>query len=264
LQFDGLTEPAHRQLRGQPLVDLKLKAIEALAKHRLPSTWVTSVAAGLNDDELGAIVTRALQTPSVRGVSFQPLAYFGRLPDAQINRTGRSTVSGIIRRLEAQMKQMVRREHLMPLPCDVERVAIGYFRKGPNGSFAPILTRQDVLAELGRIPNTLRFRPEDLVLPSSGTGCCGGVAGKILGCLPSSFLQTRSSADRARLVSENTFRLTVASFVDAYNFDLRSCQRECVHVITPDLRKIPFSAYNLYHRSRAATLAAAGCPPRTL
>jgi hypothetical protein len=40
----------------------------------------------------------------------------------------------------------------------------------------------------------------------------------------------------------------VASFVDAWNFDIRSLKRECVHVVTPDLKRIPFSAYCLFHR----------------
>jgi len=44
----------------------------------------------------------------------------------------------------------------------------------------------------------------------------------------------------------------VVSFIDAYNFDMKAMQKECVHVITPDLHKIPFSAYNLLHRSKYA------------
>jgi hypothetical protein len=42
----------------------------------------------------------------------------------------------------------------------------------------------------------------------------------------------------------------VVSFLDAHNFDLKAMQKECVHIITPELRKIPFSAYNLVHRGR--------------
>ena len=49
-------------------------------------------------------------------------------------------------------------------------------------------------------------------------------------------------------VDENTFRISVTSFVDKYNFDERSIQKECVHIITPDLKRIPFSAYNMIYR----------------
>jgi uncharacterized radical SAM superfamily Fe-S cluster-containing enzyme len=40
----------------------------------------------------------------------------------------------------------------------------------------------------------------------------------------------------------------VVSFIDRYNFDMRSQQKECIHFLTPDLRKIPFSAYNMFYR----------------
>jgi uncharacterized radical SAM superfamily Fe-S cluster-containing enzyme len=51
-------------------------------------------------------------------------------------------------------------------------------------------------------------------------------------------------------IDQNTFRISVSSFLDAYNFDMKSMQKECIHVITPDLRKIPFSAYNTIYRGR--------------
>ena len=53
-------------------------------------------------------------------------------------------------------------------------------------------------------------------------------------------------------INDNLFRLSVASFIDAWNFDMKAMQKECVHVITPDLHKIPFSAYNLLHRPKYA------------
>jgi uncharacterized protein YfaS (alpha-2-macroglobulin family) len=52
----------------------------------------------------------------------------------------------------------------------------------------------------------------------------------------------KSKAEKMDYVSENTFRISISSFVDAYNFDLKSIKKECVHVITPDFKKIPFSA----------------------
>jgi uncharacterized radical SAM superfamily Fe-S cluster-containing enzyme len=53
---------------------------------------------------------------------------------------------------------------------------------------------------------------------------------------------------KAEYINNNTFRISVTSFIDKYNFDAKSMQKECVHIITPDLKKIPFSAYNMIHR----------------
>ena len=51
-------------------------------------------------------------------------------------------------------------------------------------------------------------------------------------------------------VDENTFRVSVSSFIDMYNFDMKGMQKECVHIITEDLKRIPFSAYNMIHRGK--------------
>jgi 7,8-dihydro-6-hydroxymethylpterin dimethyltransferase len=254
LQFDGLSDAVYRQLRGRPLARLKLEVLEILAKRGIPTTLVASVAAGINDDEIGATIVQALRTPAVRGVNFQPAAYFGRVPAQLIERTRRMTLSGVMRRIESQMKQMIRREHLIPLPCDADQVAVGYFHTGLNGSFAPMIRRDQVLGSLPQVRNTLRFTPEEMVTLApacAGPGCCSGLAAQIQKFFPKSFFHADRAA-RARMVSESTFRISITSFLDAYNFDLRSCQRECVHVITEDLRKIPFSAYNLYHRTQAS------------
>jgi len=249
LQFDGVSDEANLKLRGRPLLDAKLEALELLSRHEIPTTLVMTVAAGINDRELGAVVVKALETPFVRGVSFQTLAYFGRMPVRPVNRLERATVSGVIRRLEEQMKGMIRREHIGPLPCDPDRVAIGYFFRRSGGGFEPAATRADVEANLGRIENALRFTPGDFC---AGSSCCGGLAGKIARRFPAAFFKMPTAGEQSRFISQNTFRITVTSFIDAYNFDLRSCQRECVHVITPDLRRIPFSAHNMVHRQHTA------------
>jgi uncharacterized radical SAM superfamily Fe-S cluster-containing enzyme len=49
---------------------------------------------------------------------------------------------------------------------------------------------------------------------------------------------------------EHSFMVSIVSFIDNYNFDEKSMKRECVHFITQDLKRIPFSAYNLIYRNK--------------
>ena len=58
------------------------------------------------------------------------------------------------------------------------------------------------------------------------------------------------AADRVQFATDNIFRVTVTSFLDRYTFDLKALKKECVHVLTPDGRRVPFSAYNLFYRER--------------
>ena len=37
-------------------------------------------------------------------------------------------------------------------------------------------------------------------------------------------------------------------FIDAHSFDLRSVKKTCVHIVSPDLRLIPFDTYNMFYR----------------
>jgi uncharacterized radical SAM superfamily Fe-S cluster-containing enzyme len=49
-------------------------------------------------------------------------------------------------------------------------------------------------------------------------------------------------------VHERFFHITIASFLDGWNFDLNRASRECAHVMQPDGTKIPFSAFNTIYR----------------
>jgi uncharacterized radical SAM superfamily Fe-S cluster-containing enzyme len=58
-----------------------------------------------------------------------------------------------------------------------------------------------------------------------------------------------SRKERTRFVDENAFRISIVSFLDAYNMDISSLKQECIHFLTPDFKKIPFSTYNLLYRN---------------
>lgn len=81
LQFDGLDDDIYLALRGMPLLEQKKKAIEVCARLGLGVTLVPTVVKGINDMALGDIIGFACQSvPSVRGIHFQPVSYFGRYP----------------------------------------------------------------------------------------------------------------------------------------------------------------------------------------
>jgi uncharacterized radical SAM superfamily Fe-S cluster-containing enzyme len=51
------------------------------------------------------------------------------------------------------------------------------------------------------------------------------------------------------LGAENLFRITVTSFLDAYNFDVRRVMKCCTHHVLPSGHVIPFCAYNVLYRN---------------
>ena len=81
LQFDGTREETTRILRGAPILELKKEAIRICGELRVGVTLVPTVVRGVNDDDLGGIISFACRmAPAVRGIHFQPVSYFGRYP----------------------------------------------------------------------------------------------------------------------------------------------------------------------------------------
>ncbi|MEQ8154623.1 MAG: radical SAM protein [Clostridiaceae bacterium] len=252
LQFDGLRDDIYINLRKRPLVDIKRKAISNLAKYSVPVTLVCTVAGGLNEKDLGEIIVYGMDEKSVRGVNFQPVAFFGRIDESK--RDNKITLSGILNRIQEQTGGMIKKDDFMPLPCNVERVAITYLFKG-NGGFVPITRNKDMSQYRDLINNTFMFTVEDTIKAlkdenvTFGLVECCDLLRDIKKYIPLGFVM-KSKDKKIEFVDENTFRISVSSFIDAYNFDMKSMQKECVHIITPDLKRIPFSSYNIIHRSK--------------
>ncbi len=214
-------------------------------------TLVATVKKGLNDDEVGAIVKMGMDTKYIRGVNFQPVAYFGRIND--VDPLNRVTLSGILNRIEKQTAGILKKSDFVPLPCHPDKIALTYLFK-QKGKYVPITRKLDIRKKLSLIDNSLSFRPEDLIrksllgLWSASTVMSSAKALKELSCCIPLNITSLSPEERMDFVDENTFRVTVVSFLDAYNFDLKSIKQECIQFVTPDLKRIPFSTYNLLHR----------------
>ena len=107
LQFDGLDDEIYRTLRGAPLTEVKIKAIDRCKDAGLPVVLVPTVAPGVNDHALGDILRFALsRAPHIRGVHIQPISYFGRCgleaPEVRL------TIPAGLRRIEKQTEGLMK------------------------------------------------------------------------------------------------------------------------------------------------------------
>ncbi len=245
LQFDGVTPKASQKLRQKDTTTTLFKALDNLAGVDLPATLVVTVAEEANGQELGEIVAFALKHPIVRGINFQPLTYFGRAEN--LDRSNRITRTGVIQRLEQQTKGLLVADDFVPLPCDVHNIAITMLvRQGR--SFVPVTRKIDARNHLPILDNTLCYYAQDIIKEASGSACCSL---KLLwDGLPfiSTALKGLASQDRTRFANLNTLRITVSQFRDRFNFEQQAIQKECVHVLAPGGKRIPFSVYNMKWR----------------
>ncbi len=252
LQFDGFSEKACEVLRGRNLIDEKMQAIRNLQEAHVPMSLVMTVARGVNEAEIRDVIDFAMSQRFIRGVNIQPVCYSGRL--ANVERINRVTLSGVIENIYSSMPGVFKQGDILPLPCNVERVAVSFLFKDTRGNLSSIADMVDVADYLDDIDNTFAFDLDGILKKGFACSCCGpkiseGFLKKAFSFLPKDFL-IWPKAKKIGYVNEHIFRLTITFFLDRYNFDIKSAQKECVHIITPDLKRIPFSMYNMLYRER--------------
>ena len=111
---------------------------------------------------------------------------------------------------------------------------MGYALK-MEGKTIPLTT----LVDPDQVGNTIRYE-EALSLFS--TAHSPQAAAQILCCLPEIPVPENLSYN-------NLFRIIIMRFMDAYDLDVRSVKKSCVHIVSADAKKvIPFDTYNLFYR----------------
>ena len=243
LQFDGLDDGIYCELRGRPLLAEKRAALDALAAHNIPATLVATLRRGLNLEEAGNLLRYALDHPAVRGINFQCEAFFGRNPRIE-HSSERVTQTEVVSVLANTAGELLGKPDFVPLSCGL---ACMVYLEQISKDWKPV-PRALFNDWKG---NPLTASVEELFDAAASTCLCkgGNLLDKLAKRLPENLMEQPVEI-RSRLVHERFFHVTIASFLDGWNFDLNRACRECVHVLQPDGTKIPFSAYNTLHRGR--------------
>ncbi len=84
LQFDGTTQEKNEHRGVGNLFDVKLQAIENMAKCGIKTTFVTTIVNGVNNDNIGSIVDFAVRNvDKIQTIAFQPVSFTGRDEDIE-------------------------------------------------------------------------------------------------------------------------------------------------------------------------------------
>lgn len=272
-QLDGFGDDVSQKLRGERLVETKMAALEALGRRNVHVTLATTLQGGVNDHEIGPLVHFGLERPWITGINFQPATYSGRhvLPDELENRI---TFPDVIRHIAEQTDGLFCKDDFMPLPCAHPNChSLAYAYRSSKG-VVPLTRFFDARNNLDLLANGISFtraKSRDLILQYLGRkGCCGEG-----GCAPNGADEPNQTfsplplvntnrtdvssitgiaseffdkAINEQLGAANVFRITITSFLDAYNFDVRRVMKCCTHHVLPSGHVIPFCAYNVLYR----------------
>jgi hypothetical protein len=221
-----------------------------------------TAALDVNDDEIGAVVKRALDTPYVGGVTIQPVFGSGRHGDIDPSR--RLTHTGVLARLDGQTAGTVTWRDLTALPCSHPHCcSVGYLLRDDTGTWRSLTSlighdrlkawldlEPDALANRiadDAIPARLRAVVKDSLLdllseqsslshPSMGSiwkdiceNCDLGIG--TLATLAASTLPGQRGRLR-RTLGERVVRITVKPFMDMNTMIEERLTQCCVHVGT--------------------------------
>jgi uncharacterized radical SAM superfamily Fe-S cluster-containing enzyme len=250
LQFDGLDEATHRQIRGRDLRDVKAQALDNCAEAGLTVSLVAAVERDLNDHELGAVIRHGMAHPAVQSVVFQPVTHAGR--HVQFDPLTRLTNSDIIHGIAAQLPDWFAASDFFPVPCCFPTCRSITYLLTDGEHVVPIPRLLDVEDYLAYVSNrvipdlAIREALEKLWSASAviGSEITTGqlqTAVRALGCADACGINLPEALAQ---LTDRVFAIVIQDFQDPFTLNVKQLMKCCVQQIVPDGRLIPFCAYN--------------------
>ena len=265
LQLDSRSPQKNRVLRGEEMTALREGALRLLEKHGVRTTILMTVIKGLNDDEVGSLLSESLSKPFIAGFEAQAMSYTGRGGSTvRFDPMDRITGTDLIHAIEAQTGGLLRRSDFLPMPhphplC----VAVAYLLRLEDGSYLPFariadpqLYREAIAGQFIAAPDE---RHEALLRrcideawasnePVDRTPLVLRALKRMLGELfPSD--RKLSLAERTRIVERHVKHVFVHQLMDDHSLDA-GVLRKCTSMqVLPDGRMIPHCGYRVLHRA---------------
>ncbi len=272
LQFDGLREDIYKKTRARAdLVPIKQQVIDNARKIGLDSiVLVVTLAKGVNDKDLGAIIDYAVKNHDVvRCVNIQPVSMAGRARKDELRKM-RITIPDTMKEIEDQTHGAVDRFDWRPVNWPVPMTkGMGVIRNkvypdftmhpmcgaatflvvGKDGSYKPIMKYMDVdkFADVfwsiyySGVKGSKRVAKLKLakLLPMAKSGLVRNLIKDVV---------TKGSYEALGGFMRRIVMIGIMHFQDVWNFDLDRVQKCAIHYVTPDGKIRCFCTYNSIHR----------------
>ena len=279
LQFDSFRDEFYKKVRGQKLLQKKYKAIDICRNLDMEVILVTTLINGFNDQEVGKIIKFAAQNSDIiRGLIFQPIAFTGRATDNPFQdgwrdwrfaeqvqaQTGGGIAASDLFPMSVMSSpiKIMRKFMKKPWPlfsCSPHCGIVNWIYVSKRGKIIPInhfvnfdKFFQSVLKTAQNVESKSKFSLLSTLFMASMRSLDMFLVTKEVGffTLMRAILKMHISPSYQSLgpLRRRIFLLGCMAFMDRYTFDVSRVQRCVVHYVTPNLKVIPFCAYNNIHR----------------
>ncbi|HEV8638065.1 MAG TPA: radical SAM protein [Chloroflexota bacterium] len=257
-QFDGFASETYRIIRGAPdIFPEKLRALDRLAGIGCGVVLVPAVERGVNDHEVGEIVTFALEHPAVRGINFQPAFHAGR--HGGHDPMARVTIPDVLRWIEEQTGGLFAVSDFVPVPCcfpTCNSVTYAYVEGETVLPLPRVLNVDDYLDYITNrvvpdLSEEIKRALEGLWSSSAVPGSDKAAAEFALSCTACGTFGAgyplagggRTDLDLGA-VADRMFMIMLQDFMDPWTFNQKNLMKCCKEFLLPDGKQIPFCAYN--------------------
>lgn len=280
LQFDSLNGEVYKKLRKRELLEEKLKVIEICRRYDIEVILVPTLINGVNNNEVGEIIRFAAENSYiVRGVVFQPIAFTGRASDGYL--VDEWTDYTFAEEVERQTSNEIKASDLFPVPimtppimvmrkfmkkpwplfsCSPHCGIVNWIYVSKNGRLIPlnhIISFEKFFGELFKLSKSIDSKGKIQILLTLFFAALKSLNWNVvreeIGILNffKTVMRVHVSPTYKSLgnIRRRIFLLGCMAFMDRYNFDINRVKRCVIHYVTPDLRIIPFCAYNNIHRT---------------
>jgi uncharacterized radical SAM superfamily Fe-S cluster-containing enzyme len=262
LQFDGFSDEAYRVLRGRPLAEEKREILKRLQDADLTMSLTMTVAGGVNDGEIPAVLAAFMESPHVVSLMLQPLAFAGR-GAALKGRSIRIGIPEVVDQLAGAGVPPVGRDDFVPLPCshplcyslafylvleDGRRISVGRLLDAP--ALLDVMSNRVVFGLDAAEHERMKAMVYDLWSGPAGAVPEGESVIKTLKGILGQLTQVSgcSCFDPRRvfgLAERRVKSIFIHAFQDAETFDLARVRRCCQAYPQPDGRLLPACVRNV-------------------
>jgi uncharacterized radical SAM superfamily Fe-S cluster-containing enzyme len=280
LQFDGFKDDAYVTLRGRPLLAEKRRILQMLAENNISTSLTMTLAGGVNDDQLPAVVEYLFKTPNVVSLTVQPLVLAGRALAHRETLGGdsvRLTMPDVIAMFDKVWIAPTSAADFSPLPCSHPLCFCqAFYLMLDGGGVVAVERLVDDDQRLDAVANRTVFgldaedqdRMKDMIygiwtrasevqnhsdaIELNESGLCPCMSEKIMKTMRSMLDEMASQkfdAQRMFSISERRIKsIFIHAFQDAETFDLARARRCCNAYPQPDGTLRPACVYNVLGR----------------
>jgi len=251
LQFDGISDDVYAKLRGKPLLSIKKKVIAMCCKYDLGVVLVPTLVPKINVGQIGDIIQFAIHNmPTIRGVHFQPISYFGRYPQEPRDED-RITIPELLRHIEEQTKGQMKAIDFSPPNAEHATCSFhGSFLLLPDGAIQVFPGIHKACCAPGVSDGQESKRARQFVARQWAAAKKAKAGNQAAHTLLAG--DVSSLDDFLARVGKFTLAISGMAFQDAWNLDVERLKQCFIHVVAPDKKLIPFCAYNLTDRKGQA------------